>query len=44
MSDFLGVVVAGDLLSTFVRLIEVVIALDAVTLVCMLFARAKNDV
>lgn len=44
MNDFLGVVVEGDIMSTFVRLVEVVIALDVVTLVCMLFAKAKNDV
>lgn len=43
MNDFLGIYADGNILLTFVRLIEVIIALDCFTLVAMVFGRAKND-
>ena len=44
MNDFLNLVSEGDLLVTFANLFEVVVALDLVTLVCMIFGKAKNDI
>lgn len=43
MNDFLNVVVEGDILNTFVNLIETVVALDLVTLVFMLLSKAKDS-
>lgn len=43
MNDFLNVVVEGDILKTFVNLIETVVALDLVTLVFMLLSKAKDS-
>lgn len=42
--DFLKVVVDGDILTTFVNLIEVIVALDLVTLVFMILGKAKDCV
>lgn len=44
MSDFLHIVDEGNLLVSFANIIEVIVALDLVTLVCMIFGRAKNDI
>lgn len=44
MIDALNVIVDGDLLRTFGNIFTVIIALDLFTLVCMIFAKAKNDV
>lgn len=44
INDFLQLYVEGNILKTFLNMFEVVIALDLVTLVCMIFARAKNDI
>lgn len=43
MNDFLNLYVDGNILKTFLNLIEVVVGLDLVTLVCMLFAKAKDS-
>lgn len=44
MSDFLNAYVDGNILKTFLNIFEIVVALDLFTLVCMLFAKAKNEV
>ena len=44
MTDFLNVYVAGDILQTFVNMFLVIVGLDLVTLVCMIFAKAKDSV
>lgn len=43
INDFLELYVDGNILKTFANMFEIVIALDLVTLVCMIFGRAKND-
>lgn len=42
MNDFLNVYVDGDIIKTFVNLIEVVVALDLVSLVCLVFSKARD--
>lgn len=37
MGDFLGIVVKGDLLSTFVNMFEIIVCLDLFASVCMIF-------
>lgn len=44
MIDILNLYVDGDILRTFINVFTVVIALDLGSLVCMLFAKAKNEV
>lgn len=44
MGDFLNVIVEGDLLATFVRLFEVVLAMDTLCLVARTFANAGDAV
>lgn len=43
MSDFLGVVVEGDLLTTIVNMFEVVIVLDVLSLVVASIRRAVSS-
>lgn len=44
MGDFLNCYVDGNILKTFLNLIETIVALDLVTLVAMILAKAKNEV
>lgn len=43
INDFLQIYVDGNILKTFLNMFELIIALDLITLVCMIFGRAKND-
>lgn len=44
MSDLLGIYVEGNLIATFVKLAEVVIAMDVLSLVVMVLGKAKDSV
>lgn len=44
MSDFLNIYVEGNILLTFVNLVELIVALDVVTLVLMIFGKAKDNI